>query len=517
MEGLTSECLALRRCYVFGRLIEYEYERTPTVNQKRLKFDGAMYAAYNFDDAGRLVSLVNSADSSTITFGYDNEDKVTSRVYPNGVTTTYEYFNNDLLKRLKDANTTAVLFDRQYTYSSANQIDSITELTGTRVFGYDLVDRLKTVHTNGTQTEFYNYDDVGNRTSSHLSAAYGYQSGKFNQLISTATANYQFDANGNTVSKGEGSSLWRYIWDYENRLTQASTRKQNVRYRYDALGRRVERNLGFGKERTKFIHDGLDVLLDDDSGTLTKYLNGRGIDSKLRVQTGATVGYFLSDHLASTNGLTDTAGGLPSQTTYDSFGNQISTLPTRYGFTGRERDDFSGLNYYRARFYDPKAGRFTSEDPVGFRGGNINLYGYVQNQPLKYVDPLGKFGWCRNGDGRPVPCGSGFGAIGDELFRTPNSSIGRGWEAESSNFPNGAPDGTSDVYGGAYRHCVATCYLYRRYSPFGGVARSIWDWVNEDSHDANSQLDMAGEDFGAVCSSVTGSCEKNCLQQYPSR
>src|SRR5687767_3643679 len=86
---------------VFGHTINYEYERTSAVNQKRLKFDGAMYAVYNFDDAERLSNIVNSADSTTIGFGYDDEDKVTSRTYPNGVTTSYQYFDNLRLSAAK--------------------------------------------------------------------------------------------------------------------------------------------------------------------------------------------------------------------------------------------------------------------------------------------------------------------------------------------------------------------------------------------------------------------------------
>jgi hypothetical protein len=51
---------------VFGHLLEYEYDLTSTVNQKRLKFDGSMYAVYNFDDADRMTSVVNSSDSTTV-------------------------------------------------------------------------------------------------------------------------------------------------------------------------------------------------------------------------------------------------------------------------------------------------------------------------------------------------------------------------------------------------------------------------------------------------------------------
>lgn len=170
------------------------------------------------------------------------------------------------------------------------------------------------------QNESYNFDDVGNRTSSHRSASYGYQPN--NKLTSTATANYSYDANANLVSKGKGSNFWRYVWDYENRLTTASIRKQTVRYLYDALGRRVQRHTKGTKEITKFIYDGQDVLVDDNGGTLTKYLNGAGIDNKLRMQTGSDVKYFLSDHLGSTNGLADSSGNLTASTNYDSFGTR---------------------------------------------------------------------------------------------------------------------------------------------------------------------------------------------------
>ena len=157
-----------------------------------------------------------------------------------------------------------------------------------------------------------------------------------------------------------------------------------------ALGRRVQRYIVGGKENTKFIHDGEDVLVDDNAGTLTKYLNGEGIDNKLRQTTGSAASYFLADHLGSTNGLADASGSLTASTGYDSFGNATNaSFPSRYQFTGREHDGATALHYYRARFYDANLGRFMSEDPIGFGGGDINLYGYVRNQPLWYRDPRG--------------------------------------------------------------------------------------------------------------------------------
>lgn len=173
-------------------------------------------------------------------------------------------------------------------------------------------------------------------------------------------------------------------------MTEAATRKQKVRYKYDALGRRVRRYTPGVREDTKFTNDGLDVLIDDDAGTLTKYINGPGIDNKLRVQNGSNVNYFLTDHLGSANGLADGSGNLTSTAAYDSFGSATGNLATRYQFTGREFDSFSGLQFSRARFYDQKLGRFASEDPIGFNGGDVNLYGYVKNNAFNFRDPSGK-------------------------------------------------------------------------------------------------------------------------------
>ena len=112
------------------------------------------------------------------------------------------------------------------------------------------------------------------------------------------------------------------------------------------------------------------------------------------MQTGSSVSYFLTDHLGSTNDLANSSGTVTSSTNYDSFGNATNTsFPSRYQYTGREFDSFTGLYYYRARWYDANLGRFISEDPIGFAGDDVNLYGYTWNNPIKYSDPTGLDGW----------------------------------------------------------------------------------------------------------------------------
>jgi RHS repeat-associated protein len=61
----------------------------------------------------------------------------------------------------------------------------------------------------------------------------------------------------------------------------------------------------------------------------------------------------------------------------------------RYQYTGREFDADTGLYFYRARWYSAELGRFVSEDPIGFAGGDVNLYGYVENNPVRFTDSTG--------------------------------------------------------------------------------------------------------------------------------
>jgi len=161
-----------------------------------------------------------------------------------------------------------------------------------------------------------------------------------------------------------------------------------VTYKYDALGRRIQSAPSTGVS-TNFTYDGQDVAQDKTStNVITEYLNGPGIDNKIRQKTGNTLYYFAQDHLGSTTALTDSKGALVERETYDAYGNTAGSTKTRYSYTGRERDALTGLLYYRARFYDPQLGRFISEDPIGLAGG-INSFAYVRNNPARFTDPSG--------------------------------------------------------------------------------------------------------------------------------
>jgi RHS repeat-associated protein len=377
---------------VFGQVVGYNYD--PNGNRTKLSLNAAVVATYRYDVVNRLTKLLDSTGSA-FTFDYDATSKLTQQKAPNNVKTSYQYDGLDRLTRLTDTKGLTTIADRQYQYNTASQITQITEPTITRNYSYDPVDRLTSAsYTNPIQpNENYAYDSVGNRTSSQLSASYGYQ--PFNRLANTATASYTYDTNGNLVSKTDPSGTTQYAWDFENRLKQVTLPNGNtVAYKYDALGRRIQRTPGAGVS-TNFIYDGHDAIRDLNSdGSTVDYLNGPGIDNKLRFTDSrlTTVGplYFSQDHLGSTSKLTNSVGAVVNQVSYDGFGNSAGSSFTRYDYTGRERDPDTGLMYYRARWYDPQLGRFISEDPIGLAGG-INQFTYVSNNPQNATDPSGLY------------------------------------------------------------------------------------------------------------------------------
>lgn len=99
------------------------------------------------------------------------------------------------------------------------------------------------------------------------------------------------------------------------------------------------------------------------------------------------------DQLGSVRDIVDNSGTVANHIVYDSFGNvaseTASSVDYLFGFTGRERDEESDLNYHRARYYSASIGRWLSEDPIGFSAGDTNLKRYVNNNPVSFTDATG--------------------------------------------------------------------------------------------------------------------------------
>jgi RHS repeat-associated protein len=209
------------------------------------------------------------------------------------------------------------------------------------------------------------------------------------------------------LNRGTTGDLTQYTWDYHNRLTSVITKDnsgivtKSVAYTYDAYDRRIAKVIdsdGAGSDPAqteRMVYDGDNIALTfDGTGTQThRYLHGPRVDEILADETTTGVNWALTDNQGTVRDAIDSNGVVLNHLVYDSFGQVTSETNTnvdfRYGYTGRERDEETGLDYYRTRYYDSLVGRFISEDTIGFNGGDANLYRYVANSPIRFTDPNG--------------------------------------------------------------------------------------------------------------------------------
>ncbi len=349
--------------------------------------------SYSYDTLNRLTNLSNF-QSQSFGFSYDNLGRRTQLTRPNGVNTNYAYDSlSRLLSVLHQVGSTT-LDGASYTYDNAGNRTSKTDVATsvTSNYGYDNIYQLLSVMQGGQTTESYSYDTVGNRLSSLNLSPYSYNSS--NQLTSTPNATYNYDNNGNTLSKVASSATTSYVWDFENRLTSVTLPGTGgtVTFKYDPMGRRVQKSGPSGT--VNYVYDGNNLLeeVDQNGNVLARYTQGSEIDEELSELRSSITSYYEVDALGTVTSLSNSTGAIVNIYTYDSFGNvtgSTGTLTNPFRYTGREYDPNVGLYYYRARYYDPTAGRFLSEDALRFESGP-DFYNYVENSPLNLTDPFGR-------------------------------------------------------------------------------------------------------------------------------
>ncbi|MBI4211996.1 MAG: RHS repeat-associated core domain-containing protein [Deltaproteobacteria bacterium] len=227
------------------------------------------------------------------------------------------------------------------------------------------------------------------------------------------------DAAGNVTNRLSGNKRYRYVYDEENRMIEAwegSVKK--IEMAYDITGNRLRKDVDLGagrKIRTTYLGS-VQIHESVVSGTVTERSVTTHVSSgggKLLTSTRGTLGnnqttplrgpsagdhYFLSDHLESPVAELNAAGTVVSRTTFEPYGQvfiQGSSATVgrqqNFGFTNQELDEY-GLMNFKARYYDPSAGRFMTADPVvpdPKKSLSWNPYMYVHGNPIKFNDPTG--------------------------------------------------------------------------------------------------------------------------------
>ena len=284
-------------------------------------------------------------------------------------------------------------------------------------------------------TETYSYDKVGNFSSLAHSATVGswtrtyaydepHQPPRNNRLTSTQIGQinepYTYDPHGNMLSM---LHLRMMAWDFKDQLQATQKRNggdgpvETTYYVYDGSGQRVRKinESAGGNIANERIYLGAFEIYREYEGTIDPSLERQTLyvtDNKQRIALVETLAvasdgsprqlirYQFGSHLGSSVLELDEMSKIISYEEYYPYGStsfqamdvSIKTAAKRFRFTGKERDEETGLNYHGARYYAPWIGRWTSADPTGTIAG-VNLFCYVKNNPSRYSDPSGRDKW----------------------------------------------------------------------------------------------------------------------------
>lgn len=410
VERIAYNAKGQRRFIAYGNGIMTRYAYDPqTFRLARLRSEGYRLPAeliyrpsgnvlqdfaYTYDLVGNITTIQDRTPGSGILTRPDELDR------------TFQY---DALYRL--------------TYASGREHDR-----DRAAYPWEEASTHQDINLNRPYWETYQYDPMGNL----LELAHRYQLPQqnnvergFTRTFTHQTQNnrlrhltirdrdyspvrYQYDAAGNMIREMTNR---HFEWNHSNELKVFRNQAENAaptcfaHYQYDAGGQRTQKVIWKqgGQVCITIYIDGLfehhriinagvteqnnSLHILDDQQRIALVRAGAPIDR----DTTPAVKYHLGDHLGSSNVVVGDNGRLINREEYTPYGESSfgTFAKKRYRYSGKERDEESGLYYYGARYYGAWLGKWVSSDSIA-ETDNINLYLFVNNNPLNYYDPNGK-------------------------------------------------------------------------------------------------------------------------------
>lgn len=414
---------------------------TPDGNQLGYTYDGFLLTSTTwtgavsgsvsrgYDNNFRTTSLSLNG-GNPVALGYDNDSLLTragsltlSRAANNGllsttalgsVTDSYTYSGyGETQSYQATANNSPVA---QWTYQRDNlgritqRQETLQGVTTTYGYSYDPAGHLLEVTADGNSLATYSYDDNGNRTNTSPNAgaaaiAHYDDQDRLLDYPSTGSGQatlYSYTANGELQSKTKNGQTTQYTYDVLGNLKHATLPDTTaIGYLTDGQNRRIGKTVNGVLVQGFLYQNQLNPIaeLDGNNQIVSRFVyaskaNVPDYFVKTDPNTQNQTTYrIISDHLGSPRLVINTANGSVAQRIdYDVWGNITQdTNPgfQPFGYAGGLYDQHTKLVRFGARDYDAETGRWTAKDPIGFGGGDSNLYGYVVGDPVNWVDPNG--------------------------------------------------------------------------------------------------------------------------------
>lgn len=271
-------------------------------------------------------------------------------------------------------------------------------------FAYDNKGRLTAVKTNGLLTEQYQYGSRGERLQELNGTRYVYNySSQLEQMRSPKEhTNLVYDDRGRVVQKRGRSGITTFGYNKFGFLEQVSLPDGRcITYTFDPLGRRVSKLVN-GKVTEKYCWKDMLCLQaactgkDEDHVVFNYAESERNVLQPVSLSCNGKKYLLAYNHVGTLLAIADESGTIVHIEETDSFGRRLSRHKlanvAMLSFGGGQLDEDTGLVHFLFRDYDPTTGFFIQKDPLGLRGGDVDVYGYCLDDPVNLVDPLGLMG-----------------------------------------------------------------------------------------------------------------------------
>ncbi len=391
-------------------LISYSYDLDG--NRINLIYPSGVSVGYSYTNRNQ-ISSISQGSIGLAQYAYDLDGNVLNKSLANGTQVSFVYDLNNNLTTLNNT-LSGISFARfDYGYNAVNMrtFEQRDSAKGD-VFSYDQVDQVtgvnydttnpSTTATGPDRTVSYSFDTTGNRSNvvDSVNGTSSYTANNLNQYTTVGASVLSYDLNGNLATGNNGGL---YLYDSQNRLLTAKVGGKVGtidQFSYDSKNRVVERQVNAAI--TYLIYDGWNLIEERDSNgnVLATYIHGVLSDEMLsKTASGATV-YYHTNALGSVTDLTSSTGAVIEKYKYDIYGKPaisngsgspltVSAYGNRFMFTGREFLVEVSLYDYRNRMYSADLGRFLQRDPIGFDGGDVNIYRYCDNNVVNWIDLFG--------------------------------------------------------------------------------------------------------------------------------
>jgi len=369
--------------------IDYGYDKSGRLVSRELLNGMVGKVSFEYDESGYLKAI-GDENGAVQEFKYNNRGLVTSRSMREGIVEVVSYDGESRLVYQNVSQSDKQIVQRKYGYDNAHNIVSVEDsLRGEYHCEYDSKLHLIKAFRESGETEEFKLslgEDVLQRNNEK------FEYGQGGRLLAVGNTQFDYDNNGNIRTCHKENEATQYLYDVKGQLTQVILpNRETVEFKYDPLGRRIEKQTSKGKTNFVWSNDRLTAVIRDDKEPIEMLL---GFDTwRPSVQwIGKNVEHFISDPIGTSQEVLDSQGNVKWWGRYSAYGIPLEIFcddPESYciRFPGQYEDKETGLFYNNNRYYDPIQTRYITPDPIGI-ANEVNVYNYPRN-PINWTDPLG--------------------------------------------------------------------------------------------------------------------------------